>query len=140
MWFLIKGSFWFALVLVALSFFGPPPSEEADGPRLELTDAFGAATQAYQYVTAICLEKPDVCEKGAEAFTALGHRAREGARVAYELLGTQFGDDTAEDLTPPAELATSTKAGENEPVAEKTASDAVVTGTVVPQPYRKPAL
>ena len=145
MWFLIKGSFWFSLVLVALSFFGPPSTEDASAPRLELSDAFSAATQAYEYVSALCLEKPDVCEKGAETFTALqqgvvdgqcyGHRAREGAKVAYELLDRQFGGsgDIADEAAPPAELA----AGEAD---DKPASDTVITGTVAPQPKHKPAL
>ena len=133
MWFLIKGSFWFSLVLVALSFFGPPSTEGANAPRLELSDAFSAATQAYEYVSALCLEKPDVCEKGAETFTALGHRAREGAKVAYELLDRQFGGsgDIADEASPRAELA----AGEAD---VKSASDTVITGTVAPQPKHKP--
>ena len=135
MWFLIKGSFWFSLVLVALSFFGPPSTEDASAPRLELSDAFSAATQAYEYVSALCLEKPDVCEKGAETFTALGHRAREGAKVAYELLDRQFGGsgDITDEAAPPAELA----AGEAD---DKPASDTVITGTVAPQPKHKPTL
>jgi hypothetical protein len=41
----------------------------------------------------LCSEKPDVCVKGAETFSALGSRAREGARVAYTYLDTQFADD-----------------------------------------------
>src|SRR3546814_3778811 len=87
MWFLIKGSVWFALVLVVLSYFGGRPQSETAAPSaLEMTDAVTAATQAYQYLSAICIEKPDVCEKGAETFSALGLRAREGARVAFELL------------------------------------------------------
>ena len=133
MWFLIKGSFWFTLVLVALSFFGPPPSEETNGPRLELSDAFSAANEAYAYVSALCLEKPDVCAKGAETFTALGHRAREGAKVAYELLDKQFGSgDAANDATPPAELAVSDDS------TDKSGSDTVVTGTVAPTSKPKP--
>ncbi len=94
MWFLIKGSFWFGLVLVLLSFFsGESPT--GSQPKLQFSDAFVAATGAYDYVTGMCGEKPEVCVKGAETMTALGHRAREGARVAYELLDSRFGEDNA---------------------------------------------
>ncbi|MDP9808806.1 hypothetical protein J2W42_001648 [Rhizobium tibeticum] len=94
MWFLIKGSFWFGLVLVLLSFFSGE-SSTGPQPKLQVSDAFVAATGAYDYVTGMCGEKPEVCVKGAETMTALGHRAREGARVAYELLDSRFGDDNA---------------------------------------------
>ncbi|UIY31118.1 DUF5330 domain-containing protein [Neorhizobium galegae] len=93
MWFLIKGSMWFAAVLVVLSYFSSKPATETDGlSPLQVSNAFSAATEAYQYVSAICTEKPEVCEKGAETFSALGTRARQGAQVAFELLDKQFGD------------------------------------------------
>lgn len=131
MWFLIKGTFWFTMVLVALSFFsGREATEEAAaGPGFEMTDAVTAASQAYQYLSKICLEKPEVCEKGAETLTALGHRAREGALVAFELLDKQLSSGeqpTTLDLAAPSQ--------EN-----------IVTGTVaapaeaVPLPRTKPA-
>ncbi len=93
MWFLVKGTFWFSLVLVLLPFLDPEASGKLEnGPKVEIGDTFTAATEAYSYISAICIEKPDVCVKGAETFTALGHRAREGARIAYEFLGTQFAE------------------------------------------------
>ena len=92
MWFLIKGSFWFGLVLVLLSALqlGEFDAAGAATRKSQLSDAFTAASGAYDYLTGMCSEKPDVCAKGAETFTALGYRAREGARVAYELLDSQF--------------------------------------------------
>ncbi len=94
MWFLIKGSFWFGLVLVLLSVFSTESSDKlANGPQLQLSDAFTAASGAYDYLTGMCSEKPEVCAKGSETLTALGYRAREGARVAYELLDSQFKDE-----------------------------------------------
>lgn len=91
MWFLIKGTFWFSMVLVLLPFLDA--STEArlgEGPKVELGETFTAAGEAFRYISAICSEKPEVCEKGSETFVALGHRAREGARIAYEFLGEQF--------------------------------------------------
>lgn len=93
MWWLIKGSFWFSLVLILIPLFNTASSERlANAPPMELSDAFSAATGAYAYLTNICSEKPDVCDKGAKTFTALGYRAKEGARLAFDYLDEKFAD------------------------------------------------
>ena len=96
MWFLIKGAFWFSLVLVMLPIFDQDATDRLSHEKgVELTDALGAAAGLISYATDLCSEKPDVCIKGAETFSTLGHRAREGARVAYTYLDTQFSDEDA---------------------------------------------
>ena len=162
MWFLIKGSFWFGLVLVLLSVFSTEGSDKlASGPQLQLSDAFTAASGAYDYLTGMCSEKPEVCVKGAETFTALGYRAREGARVAYELLDSQFQDEAPEtaklaEPTAPAALPSlaspsiqekvrEAKAALNQPmpyrpsVEDDETAETVVTGAI-PLPTPKPAI
>lgn len=132
MWFLIKGAFWCSMTLVVLSFFSSQPQDDtAGGPRLEMGDAIAAATDAYQYLSAICTEKPDVCEKGAETFQALGERAREGALVAYQLLDAQFAGDEAVAENKPARTSLTAEAV---PEKAEPVTDVVTTGTVVPQP------
>ena len=137
MWFLIKGTFWCSMTLVVLSFFGSQPSEKtAGGPRLEMGDAIVAATDAYQYLSAICTEKPDVCEKGAETFKILGERAREGALVAYQILDSQFADDgeqaaTKDETARPA-LSAEAATAKVEPTQAEAITDVVTTGTVIP--------
>jgi hypothetical protein len=145
MWFLIKGSFWFGLVLVALSVFSTESFDNAGHPQLQLSDAFTAASGAYDYMTGMCSEKPEVCTKGGETLTALGYRAREGARVAYELLDSQFRDDSSK-------MASAKTAAPPAPVALAVPSlPEAVTNTVreaqaalnqpmphLPQPYRPP--
>jgi hypothetical protein len=135
MWFLIKGSIWFAAVLVVLSYFSSKPATEIQGASaLQVSDAFTAATQAYQYVSAICSEKPEVCEKGGETLSALGVRATEGARVAFELLDKQFGAGQ----TAVAELADPNPSPfPQQSQAVAAASDQVFTGTV-PLPQKRP--
>ncbi len=88
MWFLIKASVFFTAVLVVLSFFSnqQPTAADSMNQTLKVGDAITAATGAYQYVSSLCDEKPEVCEKGASTFAFLGERAREGAKVAYELI------------------------------------------------------
>lgn len=156
---LIKGSFWFGLVLVLLPLFSSESSTRlANDPQVQFSDAFTAVSGAYDYITGMCGEKPEVCSKGGETLTALGYRAREGARVAYQLIDSQLSGDEKDkpsakiaeaagavaaplaNLTPVAALAPSAKdektAALNQPmpyrppVDDASASDTVVTGTV----------
>ena len=137
MWFLIKGTFWFSLVLVLLPFLNAESSATLEkGPTVQLGDTFSAASEAIGYVTALCLEKPDVCEKGSETFVALGHRAREGAKIAYQFLDTQFAEDGADV----AKAEPAKKDALNQPlpaVAEVDADAEVITGTIA-IPTRRP--
>ncbi len=152
MWFLIKGTFYCTATLVALSFLAAPPAEERDGAGFDMGAAMTAASGAYEYVTSLCVEKPEVCEKGAETFQALGQRAREGALVAYQLLDKQFTDDGA---TAVADESTAPKRGVVEivqpvvatpEIANVEAEAPVITGTVtpterprhLPKPYQPP--
>lgn len=150
MWFLIKGTFWFAAVLVVLSYFSSRPATVTEGvSALEVGDAFHAATEAYQYVSAICSEKPDVCEKGAETFSALGVRAKEGARVAFELLDKQFGggqsgvkepaagEPERPVLADPDPTPFPARAAETAAPADTISTGTIVTGSV-PVPQKRP--
>ena len=135
MWFLIKGTFWFSLVLVLLPFLNAESSAKLEkGPTVAIGDTFSAASEAFEYVSAICLEKPDVCEKGAETFVALGHRAREGARVAYQFLDTQFADEETANAGPQMKEALTQPLPA---IASVEAADDVITGTIA-VPTRRP--
>ncbi|MCA1366532.1 DUF5330 domain-containing protein [Bradyrhizobium sp. BRP14] len=136
MWFLVKATFWFSLVLVLLPFLDPSSNAKLEhGPKVEIGDTFSAANEAFQYISAMCIQKPDVCEKGAETFVALGHRAREGARIAYEFLDTQFAEtDTG---SPDAKIMTGTVTPGASVPAEETASGVVPTFKRTPVPERR---
>ncbi len=145
MWFLIKGSFWFGLVLVALSVFSSESSDNAGHPQLQLSDAFTAASGAYVYITGMCSEKPEVCSKGGETLTALGYRVREGARVAYELLDSQFRDDnskmaSAKTAVPPAPVALAAPSLPEAITNTMREAQAALNQPMphLPQPYRPP--
>jgi Family of unknown function (DUF5330) len=110
MWFMIKGAFWFSLVLVMLPIFDHDATERlANEKGIELTDALGAAAGVISYAGELCTQKPDVCVKGAETLSTLSTRAREGALVAYTYL-----DSTSEDKGK----------------APATSADAVTTGSL----------
>jgi len=135
MWFLIKGTIWFSLVLVALSYFGGNNTDNQNA-QMNVAGAVSAASEAYRYVSAICVEKPDVCVKGAETFHALGERAREGAKVAYELIDSHLNTDE------PKVVAADVPSSKTEAVM---VSDDIKTGTIkventIPLPQKRPAL
>jgi hypothetical protein len=80
MFFLIRMAFWFSLVLLAL------PLDPKDGDGISPIQAFWAAREAVGDVAGICERKPGVCETGKAAMHTIGLRAREGARIAFEML------------------------------------------------------
>lgn len=91
MGFLIRSIFWLSLVLLIIPFDGNGEGEEV-GPL----QALNAAREAVGDLSGFCERKPEVCETGRAAFQTIGARAREGAKIAYEMLDEQFGEpDTA---------------------------------------------
>jgi hypothetical protein len=93
MGFLIKSAFWFSLVLLALPINTGKNGEQTVGA----IQAFLAAREAVSDLSGICERKPDVCETGKSAMTTVGLRAREAARIAYELLDEHLEEPAATD-------------------------------------------
>lgn len=93
MGFLIKSAFWLSLVLLLIPFGGTTATdgEQTVGP----VEAFFAAKAAIGDMAGICERQPHVCEIGRSAFTTIGIRAKEGARLAYGVLDEQFGETAA---------------------------------------------
>lgn len=112
MGFLIRMAFWFSLVLLALPLGG-------DGsPGVNPIQAFFAARAAVDDLSGICERKPDVCEVGKAAMQTIGVRAKESARIAYEILDQA---DTTESAGIPGD-----------DIEALIASDGVATGSVKP--------
>ena len=107
MGFMIRMAFWFSLVLLMLPL---DPASEDGGPRVSPLQAFFAAREAVGDLAGICERKPDVCVTGKAAMHTITVRAREGARIALDMI----------DENPAAP------------------TDAATTGSVVPTP--KPVL
>jgi hypothetical protein len=95
MGFLIRMAFWFSLVLLVL-----PLDVGANGDSVNPIQAFFAAREAVDDVSGICERKPDVCEVGKAAMQTIGARARETARIAYEM----FEENGQAKPTPPDEV------------------------------------
>ena len=93
MGFLIRSAFWLSLVLLIIPFDGGAAGPEAE--TVGALQAMNAAREAIGDVSGICERKPDVCETAGAAFQTIGVRAREGAKLAYEVLDERFGEPDA---------------------------------------------
>ena len=82
MGFLIKSAFWLSLVLLIIPFGG-----ENDEPGVGAFEAFFAARAVIDDMSGLCERRPQACETGRSAFHTIGVRARESARIAYDMLG-----------------------------------------------------
>lgn len=123
MGFLIRMAFWFSLVLLAL------PLDPGGGPSgVSPIQAFFAARAAVDDISGICERQPDVCDVGRAAMQTIGVRAKESARIAYEMLEENgvTTDGQAEDIG--ALIASD---GEIQPETPRP-TDAVATGSVKP--------
>lgn len=85
MGFLLRMGFWFSLVLLALPFGAVEGQDETVGPL----QAFFAARAAVEDMRGICERQPDVCATGRAAMQTIGARAKESARIAYEMLDAE---------------------------------------------------
>lgn len=94
MGFLIRMAFWFSLVLLVL----PLDTSDTTGESVSPIQAFFAAREAVDDVSGICERKPDVCEVGKAAMQTIGARARETARIAYEMLEENGKHAPADEL------------------------------------------
>jgi hypothetical protein len=111
MWFLIRATFWFSLVLLMLPF-----GSDESGNQVSPLQALLAARAAVDDFSGICERKPEVCETGKAALHTIGVRAKASAKLAYDML-----DDEAKDTVVPARRP------------EAPQPDATIkTGTVVP--------
>jgi hypothetical protein len=89
MGFFIKTAFWFGLVLLIIPFGTGGANDRLVNP----VEAFQAAREAAGDVAGMCERKPDVCVVGKSALYTIGVHAREGARIAYQMLDAHFGKD-----------------------------------------------
>lgn len=119
MFFLFRMAFWFSLVLLAL-----PLDTGANGRGISPIQAFFAAREAVDDVSGICERKPGVCEVGKAAMQTIGARARETARIVYEMIEENGRPVPADDVG--ALIAAEDDA--LSPIAEPT--DAAATGSV----------
>lgn len=121
--FLIRMAFWFSLVLLAL-----PLGPADDGsPVVSPIQAFFAAKEAVDDMAGICERKPEVCEVGKAAMHTICARAKESARIAYEMLE----ENGTSKPVPPDEVGALIATTDNAPAGPV---DPDATGSVAPSP------
>lgn len=120
MGFLIRMAFWFSLVLLVL----PLGTDGTTG--VNPIQAFFAAKEAVEDMSGICDRKPEVCDVGRAAMETIGARAKESARMAYEMLEDKDGATVPPDDV--GALIESDDAGKPAP------SDTAPTGSVTVSP------
>ncbi|WP_295806168.1 DUF5330 domain-containing protein [uncultured Nitratireductor sp.] len=108
MGFLIRSIFWLSLVLLLLPIGGTGGEDEGDAPQVGALQALGAAREAVSDMVGICERKPEVCETGRAALQTIGVRARESARIAYEMLEEEPADGVPEASANAAEAPLTT--------------------------------
>ena len=91
MFFLLRTAFWLTLVL-ALIPIGSGGSD-SETKSIDPVAAYFAAQAAVSDLGGFCDRNPAACETGSEAISAIGARARDGARIVYEYLDTQVADE-----------------------------------------------
>jgi len=92
MFFLLRTAFWLTLVLALI-----PLGSEQEHTTVEKMDpvsAFLAAQATVSDIGGFCGRNPQACETGGNALTAIGSRARDGARIVYEFLDTRNADSS----------------------------------------------
>ncbi len=89
MGFLLRIAFWFSLVLLVLPFDAGVEGQPQE--RVGPIETFFAARDAIADLSGLCERKPEVCEVGRAAMNTVGVRAREAARIAYDVLDENFG-------------------------------------------------
>jgi hypothetical protein len=89
-WFLVRMTFWFCVILVLLPSGGSQPDPQAQ-PQVSVGEAISAAQAAVGDVRQFCDRQPDACTVGSSAAVTLGHRAQAGAKIIYEFLTERLG-------------------------------------------------
>jgi Family of unknown function (DUF5330) len=90
MWFLLRMTFWLAVVLVLLPTGG---SQTTPNPQVSASEAFSAAGGAVTDFEHFCERQQEACVVGSRTAVTLGQRAQAGAKMLYEFLSKRLGSN-----------------------------------------------
>lgn len=97
MLFLLRTAFWLTLVLVLIPLGSDPDTTSEQTLDVDPVSAFLAAQATVSDIGGFCSRNPQACETGGDALSAIGSRARDGARIVYEFIDTKIADNTADE-------------------------------------------
>ena len=95
MWFLLRMTFWLAVVLVLLPTGG---SQTAPKPQVSAGEAFSAARGAVTDFGHFCERQQEACVVGSRTAVTLGQRAQAGAKMLYEFLSQRLGSNESKSV------------------------------------------
>jgi hypothetical protein len=101
MFFLVRMTFWLAIVCMLL----PGSGKTASDAKFDTASAVTAASAAVSDMANFCDRQPDACVVGGQVAVALGQKAEAGARTLYQIISTKLtekpSDKTAEKSAAP---------------------------------------
>ncbi len=127
MFFLIRFAIKFCFWMMLISLFIPVDSKDhpqgaaQPGP----IEAFIAARETITDLGDFCTRKPQACETGKAALSTAGVRASEVAKVGYEYLDTQFGQNAKKFDADSADAAVAAAHSGLKAVTETSQGDAI---------------
>jgi hypothetical protein len=92
MFFLLRMSFWLALVCVLL----PGSGDNKAASQIDPASAVSAAGAAVSDMRGFCDRQPQACVVGGKVAVALGHKAEAGARTLFDMVSSQIGGDKSD--------------------------------------------
>jgi len=108
MFFLLRMTFWLALVCVLL----PGGGDNKALSQIDPVSAVSAAGAAMSDMRGFCDRQPDACVVGGKVAVALGHKAEAGARTLFDMVSAQLKDDKpATDAKADAKLIPASASG-----------------------------
>lgn len=93
MFFLLRMSFWLALVCVLLPGGGDNKANNNALSQIDPVSAVSAAGAAMSDMRGFCDRQPQACVVGGKVAVALGHKAEAGARTIFDMVSAQLKDD-----------------------------------------------
>ncbi|QFT31575.1 hypothetical protein FIV00_13855 [Labrenzia sp. THAF82] len=123
MFFLMRTAFWLTLVLVLIPLGSDENSTQVD--TVNPVSAYLAAQATVSDIGSFCSRNPDACETGGDALSAIGSRARDGARIVYQFLDQQVANDSGRETIVTGSTATPNSTTPQRPVVVSSTSQPV---------------
>lgn len=92
MFFLLRMTFWLALVCVLL----PGGGDNKAISQIDPVSAVSAAGAAVSDMRGFCDRQPQACVVGGKVAVALGQKAEAGARTIFEMVSSQMSADKSD--------------------------------------------
>ena len=110
MFFLLRMTFWLALVCVLLPGGGDNKANNALS-QIDPVSAVSAAGAAVSDMRGFCDRQPQACVVGGKVAVALGHKAEAGARTLFDMVSAQLTDQPSDKPAADAKVIPASASG-----------------------------